>query len=54
MTWEGRKVLSDVDERCAEVAAFVTPRLGGVGVTTVAMLISNTVAAAETSLGLIL
>ncbi len=32
-------MLSDVDERCAEVAAFVTPRLGGVGVTTVAMLI---------------
>jgi methylenetetrahydrofolate dehydrogenase (NADP+)/methenyltetrahydrofolate cyclohydrolase len=53
MTWEGRKVLSDVDERCAEVAAFVTPRLGGVGVTTVAMLMANTVAAAETSLGLI-
>jgi methylenetetrahydrofolate dehydrogenase (NADP+)/methenyltetrahydrofolate cyclohydrolase len=54
MTWEGRKVLSDVDERCGEVAAFVTPRLGGVGVTTVAMLMANTVAAAETSLGLIL
>jgi methylenetetrahydrofolate dehydrogenase (NADP+)/methenyltetrahydrofolate cyclohydrolase len=54
MTWEGRKVLSVVDERCAEVAAFVTPRLGGVGVTTVAMLMANTVAAAETSLGLIL
>ena len=49
MTWEGRKALSDVDERCAEVAAWVTPRLGGVGVTTVAMLLRSTVAAAEAS-----
>lgn len=54
MTWEGRKALSDVDERCAEVAAWVTPRLGGVGVTTVAMLLANTVAAAEAALRLIL
>ena len=37
-----------------EVAACVTPRLGGVGVTTVAMLMANTVAAAETSPGLVL
>lgn len=49
LTWQGKKVLSDVDERCAEVAGWVTPRLGGVGVTTVAMLIRNTVAAAEAS-----
>lgn len=47
LTWEGRKALSDVDESCAEVAEWVTPRLGGVGVTTVAMLLRNTVAAAE-------
>jgi methylenetetrahydrofolate dehydrogenase (NADP+)/methenyltetrahydrofolate cyclohydrolase len=47
LTWQGRKVLSDVDERCAEVAGWVTPRLGGVGVTTVAMLLRNTVDAAE-------
>ncbi|MDQ2754240.1 MAG: bifunctional 5,10-methylenetetrahydrofolate dehydrogenase/5,10-methenyltetrahydrofolate cyclohydrolase [Actinomycetota bacterium] len=47
MTWEGRRALSDVDESCAEVAGWVTPRLGGVGVTTVAMLLRNTVAAAE-------
>ena len=52
MTWEGRKALSDVDERCGEVAGWVTPRLGGVGVTTVAMLLRNTVAAAEASIGL--
>ncbi|MBO0732489.1 MAG: bifunctional 5,10-methylenetetrahydrofolate dehydrogenase/5,10-methenyltetrahydrofolate cyclohydrolase [Acidimicrobiaceae bacterium] len=47
MTWEGRRALSDVDESCAEVAGWITPRLGGVGVTTVAMLLRNTVTAAE-------
>ena len=47
LTWQGRKAFSDVDESCAEVAAWVTPRLGGVGVTTVAMLLRNAVAAAE-------
>jgi methylenetetrahydrofolate dehydrogenase (NADP+)/methenyltetrahydrofolate cyclohydrolase len=31
----------------AEVAGFVTPRIGGVGPTTVAMLLRNTVAAAQ-------
>lgn len=46
LTWEGRKARSDVDESCAEVAGWITPRLGGVGVTTVAMLLRNTVAAA--------
>jgi methylenetetrahydrofolate dehydrogenase (NADP+)/methenyltetrahydrofolate cyclohydrolase len=52
MTWEGRKAFSDVDESCAEVAGWITPRLGGVGVTTVAMLLRNTVAAAERRAGL--
>jgi methylenetetrahydrofolate dehydrogenase (NADP+)/methenyltetrahydrofolate cyclohydrolase len=47
ITWEGKKLLSDVDESCAEVAGWITPRLGGVGVTTVALLLRNTVAAAE-------
>jgi methylenetetrahydrofolate dehydrogenase (NADP+)/methenyltetrahydrofolate cyclohydrolase len=47
MTWEGRKALSDIDEACAEVAGWMTPRLGGVGPTTVAMLLANTVACAE-------
>jgi methylenetetrahydrofolate dehydrogenase (NADP+)/methenyltetrahydrofolate cyclohydrolase len=47
LTWEGRKAFSDVDESCADVAGWITPRLGGVGVTTVAMLLRNTVAAAE-------
>lgn len=47
ITWEGRKLLADVDESVAEVASWITPRLGGVGPTTVAMLLRNTVAAAE-------
>jgi methylenetetrahydrofolate dehydrogenase (NADP+) / methenyltetrahydrofolate cyclohydrolase len=47
ITWEGRKLLSDVDESVAEVASWITPRLGGVGVTTTAMLMRNTVTAAE-------
>jgi methylenetetrahydrofolate dehydrogenase (NADP+) / methenyltetrahydrofolate cyclohydrolase len=47
ITWEGRRLLADVDESVAEVAGWVTPRLGGVGPTTVAMLLRNTVAAAE-------
>ena len=46
MVYEGRRVLSDVDEAVAEVAGWVTPRIGGVGPTTVAMLLRNTVDAA--------
>lgn len=45
--YEGRRLLSDVDESVAEVAGWITPRVGGVGPTTVAMLLANTVAAAE-------
>tara|TARA_B100002003_G_scaffold76290_1_gene71324 strand:+ start:11751 stop:12608 length:858 start_codon:yes stop_codon:yes gene_type:complete len=47
ISWEGRKVLADVDESVGEVASWITPRLGGVGPTTVAMLLRNTVEAAE-------
>ena len=50
-TWQGKKALSDVDEACADVAGWITPRLGGVGPTTVAMLMANTVAAAERTSG---
>lgn len=50
ITWEGKKLLADVDESVNEVASWVTPRLGGVGPTTVAMLLRNTVEAAERSL----
>lgn len=46
-TFEGRRVLSDVDEKVAEVAGWITPRLGGVGPMTRAMLLVNAVRAAE-------
>lgn len=45
--YEGRRLLPDVDESCAEVASAITPRVGGVGPTTVAMLFRNAVDAAE-------
>lgn len=47
ITWQGKKLLPDVDEAVAEVASWITPRLGGVGVTTLAMLLANTVLLAE-------
>ena len=45
-SYAGKRALSDVDESVAEVAGWVTPRLGGVGPTTVAMLLRNAVDAA--------
>ncbi|MGC5629393.1 bifunctional 5,10-methylenetetrahydrofolate dehydrogenase/5,10-methenyltetrahydrofolate cyclohydrolase [Georgenia sp. Z1344] len=45
--YEGRKLLPDVDESCAEVAGAITPRIGGVGPTTIALLFRNAVEAAE-------
>ena len=45
--YSGKKLLPDVDESCAEVAGAITPRVGGVGPTTVAMLFRNVIAAAE-------
>lgn len=45
--YEGRKLLPDVDESCAEVAGAITPRVGGVGPTTIAMLFRNAIEAAE-------
>jgi methylenetetrahydrofolate dehydrogenase (NADP+) / methenyltetrahydrofolate cyclohydrolase len=50
--YEGRKLLPDVDERCEEVAGYITPRVGGVGPTTIAMLFRNAVEAAERRAGL--
>jgi methylenetetrahydrofolate dehydrogenase (NADP+) / methenyltetrahydrofolate cyclohydrolase len=47
ITWEGKRLISDVDERCAEVAGWCTTRLRGVGATTIAMLLRNAVDAAE-------
>ena len=45
--YEGRRLLPDVDESCAAVAGAITPRVGGVGPTTVAMLFRNAITAAE-------
>ena len=47
ITWKGKRLLPDVDESVAEKASWITPRLGGVGVTTVAMLLRNSVELAE-------
>jgi methylenetetrahydrofolate dehydrogenase (NADP+)/methenyltetrahydrofolate cyclohydrolase len=46
-SWAGRRVLSDVAEDVAEVAGWITPRLGGVGPMTRAMLLKNALLAAE-------
>jgi methylenetetrahydrofolate dehydrogenase (NADP+)/methenyltetrahydrofolate cyclohydrolase len=51
MTFEGRRIIPDVEESVGEVAAWITPRVGGVGPTTRAMLLSNTVDAAERRAG---
>ena len=50
--YEGRRLLPDVDESCGEVAGAITPRVGGVGPTTVAMLFRNAVEAARRQSGL--
>ncbi|MCW2665413.1 MAG: Methenyltetrahydrofolate cyclohydrolase [Frankiales bacterium] len=49
--YEGKRLLPDVDESCADVAGAITPRIGGVGPTTVAMLFKNCVEAAERRAG---
>lgn len=47
-SWAGRnRLLSDVAEDVAEVAGWITPRLGGVGPMTRAMLLKNALLAAE-------
>jgi methylenetetrahydrofolate dehydrogenase (NADP+)/methenyltetrahydrofolate cyclohydrolase len=45
--YQGRKVLSDVADDVADVAGWLSPRVGGVGPMTRAMLLSNCVDAAE-------
>lgn len=47
VTREGKRILSDVADDVADVAGWVTPRIGGVGPMTIAMLLSNAVAAGE-------
>jgi methylenetetrahydrofolate dehydrogenase (NADP+)/methenyltetrahydrofolate cyclohydrolase len=51
LQYEGRKVLSDVVDEVVEVASWMSPRLGGIGPMTRAMLYANTIAAAERSPG---
>lgn len=46
-SFAGKKLLSDVAEDVAEVAGWMTPRIGGVGPMTRAMLLRNAVRAAR-------
>jgi methylenetetrahydrofolate dehydrogenase (NADP+)/methenyltetrahydrofolate cyclohydrolase len=45
--YEGRTLLPDVDVACEQVARAITPRVGGVGPTTIAMLFANLIDIAE-------
>lgn len=47
ITREGNRIVSDVHESVADVAGWMTPRVGGVGPMTVTMLLQNTVLAAQ-------
>ncbi|MHB1209431.1 MAG: bifunctional 5,10-methylenetetrahydrofolate dehydrogenase/5,10-methenyltetrahydrofolate cyclohydrolase [Acidimicrobiales bacterium] len=46
-SWSGKKLMSDVADEVADVARWITPRIGGVGPMTRAMLLRNAVLAAE-------
>ncbi len=47
VTMDGKKLVPDVMEEVAEVAGWITPRVGGVGPMTRAMLLVNAVEAAQ-------
>jgi methylenetetrahydrofolate dehydrogenase (NADP+) / methenyltetrahydrofolate cyclohydrolase len=47
VSFEGKKLISDVADEVAEVAGWLSPRIGGVGPMTRAMLFVNTIEAAE-------
>lgn len=47
ITWQGKKLIPDIEADTGEVAGWITSRLGGVGPTTVAMLLRNTIIAAK-------
>jgi methylenetetrahydrofolate dehydrogenase (NADP+)/methenyltetrahydrofolate cyclohydrolase len=47
VSFEGKKLVSDVADDVSEVAGWLSPRIGGVGPMTRAMLLVNTVEAAE-------
>jgi methylenetetrahydrofolate dehydrogenase (NADP+) / methenyltetrahydrofolate cyclohydrolase len=51
VTKQGKRLLSDVNDDVATVAGWMTPRVGGVGPMTRAMLLRNTVLAAERRAG---
>ena len=46
-SWSGKRLTSDLADDVADVAGWITPRIGGVGPMTRAMLLRNAVAAAE-------
>ncbi|MBN1699805.1 MAG: bifunctional 5,10-methylene-tetrahydrofolate dehydrogenase/5,10-methylene-tetrahydrofolate cyclohydrolase [Spirochaetales bacterium] len=46
ITWEGKRLIPDIDVAVGDVAGWITSRLGGVGPTTIAMLLKNTIIAA--------
>jgi methylenetetrahydrofolate dehydrogenase (NADP+)/methenyltetrahydrofolate cyclohydrolase len=50
-SWRGRTLLSDLADGVGEVAGWITPRIGGVGPMTRAMLLRNTVRAAARAEG---
>lgn len=47
VSFEGPKLVSDVDDSVKQVAGWLSPRIGGVGPMTRTLLMANTVAAAE-------
>ena len=51
VSFEGKKLVSDVHDAVGEVAGWLSPRIGGVGPMTRAMLLRNAVEAAERSIG---
>jgi methylenetetrahydrofolate dehydrogenase (NADP+)/methenyltetrahydrofolate cyclohydrolase len=51
VSFSNGKLHSDVADDVSEVAGWISPRIGGVGPMTRAMLMANTVAAAERALG---
>ncbi len=51
VSFEGKTIVSDVADDVAEVASWLSPRIGGVGPMTRAMLLSNAVDAAERHAG---
>ena len=46
-SWNGKRLMSDVADEVIDVAGWITPRIGGVGPMTRAMLLRNAVLAAE-------